>query len=205
MSEAYRVKKFYHVTEAKHKRLREESLVPLLARLPDNHILAEEIDDLLTSDEAMSLHIDDFDRLEEHISTIQNLIDGDWLIDYDEDSDYAYLMKFKKYIYNAHKHLYIKHFGYVSHTFKVQISELPIEVLTPLSHARHLETLPLSVSDLLDHYEVLALALESQKKEEDQFDGHPVKIATKRGRPSKNGEVKIIKPAYKNDQMLHYD
>jgi hypothetical protein len=205
MSEAYRIKKFHHITEAKHKRLREENLVPLLARLSSSHIVTDEIDDLLASEEAMSLHIDEFDSLEEHICTIQNLLEGDWLIDFNEYNQYLYLMKFKKYSYQAHKHLYIKHFGQVSHVFKVGIDELSDDVLTPLIKADHLQTLPLIVSNILDRYEVLALASETQAKERESRSKAPAITTIKRGRPSKNGEVKIIKPAYKNDQMLHYD
>ena len=61
MSEAYRIKKFHHVTVAKHDRLRDEKLVPLLDKLADKHIMNDDFDDLLSSTEAMSLHIEDFD------------------------------------------------------------------------------------------------------------------------------------------------
>lgn len=54
MSEAYRITKFHHVTVAKHDRLLKEKLVPLLDKLADKHIMNEDYDDLLSSDEAMA-------------------------------------------------------------------------------------------------------------------------------------------------------
>lgn len=199
MSEAYRIKRFHHVTGAKHDRLREEKLVPLLDKLSDKHILKEDFDDLLSSDEAMSLHIEDFDNLEDWLGIIQNMLEGDWLIYYKSPDHPVYLMKFKRYSYQPRKHLYVKHFGELSHVFEVQQSDLPPDVLDPLLEAKHLETLPLSVSNMLDRYEVLALAIEeeAQKKKPDAVNDKPI-TKVKRGRPSKHGEVVVTRAAYKN-------
>ena len=194
MSEAYRIRRFHHVTEAKHGRLRKEKLVPLLDRLAAYHVMKDEIDDLLSTDEAMQLRMDDIDTLEEILNIVQNLLEGDWLIDYKSDEHPVYLMKFKEYSYQPHKHLFIKHFGEVSHVFEVKPADLPPDVLEPLLHASHLETLPLSVSNMLDKYEVLALALEQQaEKEKEEKDEPKQASGLKRGRPSKNGPVIVRK------------
>lgn len=198
MSEAYRIKRFHHVTETKHGRLRKEKLVPLLDRLAAYHIMKDEIDDLLSTDEAMQLRMDDIDVLEDTLGVMQNLLEGDWLIDYKSDEHPVYLMKFKEYSYQPHKHLFIKHFGEVSHVFEVKPADLPPDVLEPLLHASHLATLPLSVSNMLDKYEVLALALEQQAEKEKEEHDEPKKASgLKRGRPSKNGPVIIRKTAAK--------
>lgn len=199
MSEAYRIKKFHHVTVAKHDRLRDEKLVPLLDKLADKHIMNEDFDDLLSSTEAMSLHIEDFDNLEDWLGVIQNMLEGDWLIYYKNSEHPVYLMKFKRYSYQPHKHLYVKHFGELSHVFEVKQSDLPEEVLTPLLAANHLETLPLSVSNMLDKYEVLALAMEQEatRQKQNEEESKP-RTKVKRGRPSKHGEVIVTRAAYKN-------
>ena len=209
MSEAYRIKRFHHVTELKHRRLRQDKLIPLLDRLAAYHIMKDEIDDLLSTDEAMQLHMDDIDRLEDSLGIIQNLLEGDWLIDYRGDERPTYLMKFKKYSYQPHKHLFVKHFGEVSHVFEVKPVDLPEDVREPLLHAAHLETLPLSVSNMLDKYEVLALELEKQKEEAKKQEKVKAADTTKlrRGRPSKHGEVRVVKAATKsipsNGRLVH--
>jgi hypothetical protein len=110
-------------------------------------------------------------------------------------------MKFKRYSYEPHKHLFVKHFGEVSHVFEVKPTDLPEDVREPLLHAAHLETLPLSVSNMLDKYEVLALELEKQKEEAKKQE--QVKAADapklKRGRPSRNGPVIVRKVASKDN------
>lgn len=200
MSEAYRITKFHHVTVAKHDRLLREKLVPLLDKLADKHIMNEDYDDLLSSDEAMALHLDDFDNLEDWLGVIQNMLEGDWLIYYKNSEHPVYLMKFKRYSYQPHKHLYVKHFGELSHVFEVKVDDLPQGILEPLLEAKHLETLPLSVSSLLDKYEVLALALEEQEKQKKkESDDNQPRTKLRRGRPSKHGEVIVTRKAYKND------
>lgn len=197
MSEAYRIKKFHHVTELKYRRLRQDRLVPLLDRLAGYHLMEDDIDYLMSSKEAMQLHMDDIDSLEDSLGIIQNLLEGDWLIDYRGDEYSTYLMKFKKYSYQLHKHLFVKHFGVVSHVFEVKPTDLPDNVREPLLRAGHLETLPLSVSNMLDKYEVLALELEKQKEENEKQE--KVRLADRpkqrRGRPSKNGPVIVRKVA----------
>lgn len=200
MSEAYRITRFHHVTGAKHDRLIKEKLVPLLDKLADKHIVNEDFDDLMSSDEAMSMHIDDIDNLEDWLSVIQNMIEGDWLIYYKSQDYPVILMKFERYTHQQHKHLYVKHFGTLSHVFEVNVSDLPQDILEPLLGSKHLETLPLSVSNLLDKYEILALAMKEQeklKKKEEEPDKPRTKL--KRGRPSKHGEVIVTRKAYKND------
>lgn len=200
MSEAYRIKKFYHVTGTKHKRLRDENLVPLIALLPLARVISEDIDDMLTADETMMLKMNEIDTLEEQLHTIQNLLEGDWFIDYTDDEQTAYIMKFKRYIYYEHKHLYIKHFGQVSSIFKVKPLDMPEELRESLSSANHLETLPLNISMMLDKYEVLALAEERQAQETAlKKTGirrpKPHKVTTKTTN-SRNGEVKVVRAAY---------
>jgi len=200
VSEAYRITRFHHVTGAKHDRLIKEKLVPLLDKLADKHIINEDFDDLMSSDEAMAMHIDDIDNLEDWLGVIQNMLEGDWLIYYKSHNHPVVLMKFERYTYHQHKHLYIKHFGKLSHVFEVNVVDLPQDVLDPLLEAKHLETLPLSVSNLLDKYEILALAMKEQeklKKKEEEPDKPRTKL--KRGRPSKHGEVIVTRKAYKND------
>lgn len=201
MSEAYRIKKFHHVTGAKQKRLRDEKLVPLIARLPFAHVISDSVDDMLSTKEAMALKMDEIDLLEEQLYVTQNLLEGDWLIDYINSEQPAYIMKFERYGYHQHRHLYIKHFGHVSHVFKVKPNDMPEEVLEPLASAGHLGTLPLSVSNMLDKYEVLALAQAQQEQKEAREKSKPDKtkpdkIVKKRAN-SRNGEVKIVRAAYR--------
>lgn len=153
MTEAYRIRRYHHVTDAKHARLREEHLLPLLERLSDHDIVTEDIDDLMLTDEAMGLHMDDIDTLEEQLNIIQNILPGDWLIDISEDGDTVYLGKYNGYVHHPHRHLFIKHFAEASHIYKVALSELPEEVTAHITNAEHLETLPLSVSSALDALE----------------------------------------------------
>lgn len=200
MSEAYRIKKFHHVTETKHRRLRKEKLIPLVDRLPLYHLHEDDLDDLLSSREAMQLRMEDIDALEDALNIIRNMLKGDWLIDYRGDDQPVYLMKYKKYSCLPHKHLFVKHFAEVSHVFEVKLSDLPPDVLEPLLHAGHLETLPLSVSRMLDKYEVLALALEQEAAKKVVEKEEPTKTTgLKRGRPSKNGPVIIRKTASKGN------
>lgn len=196
MSEAYRIKRFHHVTQAKQKRLRDEKLVPLMAQFPFTRVMSEEVDDLLSTDEAMALKMDEIDALEGQLYTIQNLIDGDWLIDYVNSEQPAYIMKFERYSYHQHRHLYIKHFAHVSHIFKVKSRDMPEEVLEPLTSARHLQTLPLSVSSMFDKYELLASAQEQQEQVETRAKEKPHKIIKRRSN-SRNGEVRIVRVAYR--------
>lgn len=200
MSEAYRIKRFHHVTGAKQKRLRDEKLVPLIAHLPDERVMSDDVDDLLSTNEAMALKMDEVDALEKQLYTIQNLLEGDWFIDFIDSAQPAYIMKFKRYAHLQHKHLYVKHFGQVNHIFKVMPLDMPKEVLIPLSSAKHLETLPLSVSNMLDKYEILALAREEQERQNARQKVQLEKPKTDKTRKSSakphNGEVKIIRAAY---------
>jgi hypothetical protein len=206
MSEAYRIKRFHHVTGAKQKRLRDEKLVPLIAQLPTARVMSEEVDDLLSTDEAMALKMDEIDALEEQLHTIQNLLEGDWFIDYTHSEQPAYIMKFKRYGYHQHRHLYIKHFGHVSHVFNVQPHDMPEEVLESLASASHLATLPLTVSNALEKYEALVLAQEAEETqrlakevEDEQKTPKPRTISSKfrkvRNFAALNGPV-IVKSGY---------
>lgn len=196
MSEAYRIKRFHHVTSAKHRRLRDEKLIPLLDHLANNHIIKEDMDSLLSSDEAMQMRMDEFDSLEKVLGVVQNILDGDWLVDCIDEAQPIYIMKFKRYSYQPHKHLFVKHFGVVSHVFKVEPNSLPTDLLIPILRASHLDTLPLSISKTLDKYEILALAMEEQEKEnKDHIELLQATSKVKRGRPTMNGPVIIKKPA----------
>lgn len=168
MSEAYRIKRFHHVTDAKQKRLRSEKLIPLIAHFSGSQIMSEDIDTLMTSEEAMTLKMDEIDALEEQLLITKNLLKGDWLIEYTNNEKPVHIMKFHQYSFEQHKHLYIKHFAMVSHVFSVKPSVIPDEVQIQIEKSSHLQTLPLEVSHMLDKYEALAKAKEEIKKELDK-------------------------------------
>lgn len=203
MSEAYRIKKFHHVTNAKHRRLREEKLVPLLSDLSAERIMREEVDDLLSKKEVMRLSMDEVDALEGQIYTIQNMISGDWLVDFTNPNLPIYVMKFKRYAYAEHKHLYIKHFAEVSHVFELKPDALPQSVLLSLAGTNHLSTLSLDASHMLDRFEFLIREREQKELEEQENAKNepqelsaysPVSLVKKR-RTVRNGEVRILRPA----------
>lgn len=158
MSEAYRLHRFHHVSDAKYDRLREENLLPLIDCLTEHDLKATDIDDLMVSEEVMNLHMHEVDLLEDRLGIIQNILPGDWLIDFSENDQKIILAKYKRYVHHPHRHLYIKHFGEASVVYEIDPTDLPEELRLVIREASHLETLPLSVSAKLDRYEDKLLA-----------------------------------------------
>lgn len=202
MSEAYRVKKFHHVTNTKQKRLRSENLIPILDQFPEQPLLDSETDVLMSSPAAMKLKITDFDRLEDQLEVIMNIQNGDWLIEYPESGTEASLMKVISYRHLPHKHLYIKHFAEISHTFSVQKTHLPSWFSDNIDQYDHLKTLPLSVAGMLEKYEALIeqaernriARLNEQAKKEDKQKSKPRKKKIVRKFAKQSGPIKQTAP-----------
>lgn len=211
MSEAYRVMNYHHVTSSKRKRLLEEGLVPILDYFANVHLLQESIDDIMFHEDALRMKVEEFDAYEDRILTIQSMLKGDWLVEYVSRDQPIRIHKLDGYRHNTKVHLYVKHFAHVAHSFSIKPNALSETGYAILESAAHLETLPLSFSKSLDKYELLVKQRE-EKKSQDEIkrsiaEANRIKeerrnlravSSRKPGRPSRNGEVRIIKPAFKN-------
>lgn len=209
MSEAYRVVRFHHVTPGKRRRLLEDNLIPLIDRFENNNLLKDSIDDIMLSSYAQTLNIDEYDIAEEQILTIQAMIKGDWLVEYYGTKRPIYLHKIDGYSHNHRAHLYIKHFANIAHTFRVEPGIFSKNDHEILAAASHLETMPLSFATMLEQYEELVKArddkskiesielakIESKRVKEERRIANGTTSFRRPGRQSKNGEVRIIKPA----------
>jgi hypothetical protein len=209
MSEAYRVMTFHHVTPSKRRRLLDDKLIPILDRFEEFNLLEHSIDDIMLSPYAQTLNIGEYDITEEQILTIQAMVKGDWLVEYYGTKRPIYLHKIDGYSHNRRAHLYIKHFAHIAHTFKVESSIFSEKDHETLAAASHLETMPLSFANMLEQYEELVKARDEKIKQESielaKIESGRIKekrrisngtTSNRRpGRRSKNGEVRIIKPA----------
>ena len=162
MLTAYRIKKYHHVSNARQARLRHENLVPLFDLLPNQSLLDDDVDTILSSEEAMASQLDDVRTAEAQINAIRSIRDGDWLIEYNGKEQPMYLMRFNRYEHRQHKHLYVKHFATITHVFSVESSVIQDSSLPILNNADHLMMLPFSVSMILKKYEAVILAQEEK-------------------------------------------
>ena len=176
MSEAYRLHRFHHVSDAKYDRLREEKLLPLIDCLTEHDLRATDIDDLMQTDEVMNLHMHEVDLLEDSLGVIQNILPGDWLIDFSENDQKIILAKFNRYVHHPHRHLYIKHFGEASVVYEVDPTDLPEELQLVIRDASHLETLPLTVSAALDQYEEELLTQATVESEQSSKSSSTIRV-----------------------------
>lgn len=213
MSEAYRVMSFHHVTPSKRRRMLEEGLLPLLDNFSNVDLLSETIDDIMSHQDALKMNVDEFDYYENSILTVQAMIKGDWLVEYYGRQNPLYLHKLDGYRHDTRVHLYVKHFAHVAHSFKVRPEALSDKGHEILESTIHLETLPLSFAKMLERFEEMvtkrdekrtkdqvAQSIEEAQRKKDSkrsAQGAPIRRS---GRPSRNGEVRIIKPATKQSR-----
>lgn len=212
MSEAYRLHRFHHVSDAKYDRLREENLLPLIEGLTEHDLKATDIDDLMVTEEVMNLHMHEVDLLEDSLGVIQNILPGDWLIDFSGNDQKIILAKYKRYVHHPHRHLYIKHFGEASVVYEIDPIDLPEELQLVIRDASHLETLPLSVSAALDQYEEELLAQAAVESEQSSKSGSTIRVVRQPKTYSKitpqllvNVRNRIIKDRGINPQLSKKD
>lgn len=131
----------------------ERKLIPAFDMFPENSLIESDIDKLMMSAEVSELPLEMFDRVEQAVNVLSDLMSIDWVVIPRTNNRVLFVAKVDQYQHIRYQaHLHIKHFIKFKESFKIPYNELTSSLLQNIGSLDNLAELPYELYSLIQKH-----------------------------------------------------